>query len=493
MVWTKAYVVLVGVREGAQVKPCGTGFFVAPGKVVTARHVVSNGGVDLAGLCIRREGGSWSTKPVSVRWKGAGQVDVAVLDVPEDQGPVPVSPLALFSETVTVVNEVWEAQGYPAVRNEEPNERQVPVKGTTHRCEPGENLLELDVTTAPQIWKGLSGGAVVVNGAVRGVFRASFDGWSEKRVCATPAAFFLRDVKFLSALDLDAGAASLLDAVKTVKETAEGLLDHEVVPTLVGCVAAATQGRLKFAASESRAKVIDALLHALSGLELVTALNGAWADLPDRSSQRPKLSRLLWLLLPFASDWRSWIVAGRAAFSRPEGYLDLPYSTRTVAEAVVAGVDLRTCSYQQIRRNKPEGRAILELSPLDALPVVDPEGTVFAQTAVANLALQLDVCGPGDSVLNDPKRLRREVEETLAFEIEASAPPKRLPRYLLLEEGDLQRRQVGAGQPTYFMVAVRALKANLPSLRILRLGEGVDGETRLALHIGVMYEQEGRS
>ncbi len=488
MAWTKDYVVLVGAGPGDSPRWLGTGFVVSRDRVVTARHVVSDGaGAPLPALRVRREGGPWSAEgAVTARWLSPDPLDVAVLEVAHG-GEAPSHPLAVFSEEATQPAEVWDAQGYPKVREQAPSDGQESVSGSTQRCEPPEATLELDVTAGPDVWNGLSGGAVVVRQRVRGVVRGVSTGWSNKRITATSVAAFLRDEAFLRALGLDGASKEHLDALRRVKAVVQEVLKRhaDLVPKV-------TEKLDKDQAAAATAPwLAEQLVGNVRGERLARALNGAWADFASGSAQRRELARLLWYLLPFASDWSPWVRSGREAVLRGDGFVDLPFSTCTVAEAVLAGIDCRRCAYAGLSpARQPFGAAVHAMPKLDGVPVVDLDGELLAKAVVTEFAVALHGYAPDDPALTNAARMRREVDEHLKFLAEVDDEEERVPRYLHLDDGVLAIRNVGADGASRLRLAVRVLRGALPHLRIVRLGDGAEGETSVALHVGVMFKKD---
>ncbi len=195
MSWSRERVVLIASRREHGHKPLGTGTVVAPGRILTARHVVfDREGKQKLDIVVRQEG-STEFVPATVGWPGSAELDLAVLEADTDD-TAPSHPLALLSAREIDANESWEAEGYAAVLKETPSEKVEKVGGVTRSCRKGEQMLSLDSSTHPGVWGGLSGAAVVIGQQIVGVIRSVPLGWNGERLSATSVASFLDHKEF---------------------------------------------------------------------------------------------------------------------------------------------------------------------------------------------------------------------------------------------------------------------------------------------------------
>lgn len=253
-------------------------------------------------------------------------------------------------------------------------------------------------------------------------------------------------------------------------------------------LALASELRLSVTEGDSAPRIARALLHEKTGRETVMALNVVDEDMRDdatRLGDRRILRRILLQALPVASDWRPWVQKGRSALASGEKFVDLPLSNLTMAEAILAGMDCRPCRYETEGPIGPLGPAIIRLPAADGA-FMDR----LAEATVGLLAVQLLGLSPDAAELRDHVRIQRRVNEALQFYTEVTGD-KYLPRWLLVDDellGHVGKRAEGK-QDHRVAAAVAVLSKELPFLRILRLGDGVEGETNLALHIDAMWRK----
>jgi hypothetical protein len=480
MPWAPQWVVLVASPATSAAKWLGTGTLVASRRILTARHVVlGEDGQPKPGLAVRLEGSTEFT-PATLQWAGPNDLDVALLETALEHEALP-HPLLLLSAREIRSGEEWESQGYPAVRDGKPSERLEKVRGKACSYRKGEAQLHIDVGASPDKFNGLSGAAVVIGDHVAGVVRAVPSHWDGKRLEATPVGSFLDDEGFRKALGLGVEDDKL---AKDIRELEAQVLNQ--VEGLATSVAAALAGELGLtcAPGETARSITNALIHDKTGKQVVMALNTldeGLKDDPSRSGDRRVIKALLWQILPFATDWRPWVLSGRAAVAQgPPKFVDLPLGTLTMAEAVIAGIDCRSCRFQADSPMGPFGGALIRKPAVHDAAFLDPDGRRFAEATAGLLAVEFFGLAPDDRRLRNYARVRRDVNEKLHYFCEA-AGDERVPRWLLLDDDPLG----GAGT----VVVVAALGKELPHLRVLRMGEGIDGETNLALHIGRMWRK----
>lgn len=257
--------------------------------------------------------------------------------------------------------------------------------------------------------------------------------------------------------------------------------------------AAAVARELRVVAPDDlAAHVTHALLHGKTGKEAVMALNAADEGMKHdatRADDRRALKSILLQVLPIATDWLPWVQEARSAVMAGANVVDLPLGTLTMAEAILAGIDCRSCRYVGDSPTGPVGGALVR-KPAAEQVLVDPNGRFLLEATVGLLAGELLKRAPDAPELRNFARTRREVNEALQYHAEAIGE-ERLPRWLLLDDGLLAHvgDRVAIDDEARAAVAVTVLSEALPHLRILRMGEGIDGETNLALHIGGMWRK----
>jgi tetratricopeptide (TPR) repeat protein len=196
----------------------GSGYLVAPGKVLTAAHVVEGA----AGVQVRFEGDRSDRRVVDavVEWAHTG-IDVAVLAVPEDD--VPLVSYGGLDEADAVV---WcTALGFPRfkMRTNDDGSRYRDAEHAQARCavlsNGREGTLDLTVDSPPaedpdprrDAWEGMSGAAAFSGGLLVGIVSRHHRGDGPGRIAASR---------------VDRWAETLTEAERV---TLEGLLGRRLV------------------------------------------------------------------------------------------------------------------------------------------------------------------------------------------------------------------------------------------------------------------------
>lgn len=475
MSWIWQWVVLIASRKEKGYKPLGTGALVAPGRIVTARHVVLDGeGKPQPDLAVRREGTS-EFLAATIVWPGSAELDVAVLEV-AIHAAGPRHCLVALSGRDIDVNEPWEAKGYPVVDEDRPNSTLKAVRGATCSCQKGSRDFPLDVGARPDDLRGASGAPVVVGGHVVGIMRAVPENWSGTRLSATPVAACFVCREFRDALGLTPEDEQIDSRVSRVLDGAASLLEkrpHVVAALLRGLQITARPG-------VGAQAVASEFVHSRLAIDVAKVLNHVDAELAKSAADvedRLVVRSLLWQILPFAIDWRQLVAQCLSTLSGGRNCVELPLLSATVAEVVVAGIDDRCCKFAPPAVGAmPVGAALVRLPAAAQTALFDRDGSRLAQLIVQQLSAEAHV--EAYARYDD---MRDAVEGTLRYHAREAPDDEILPYYLLFVDADLGGKE---SEHDLWALARSVIGEELPSLKLVRLTGGLlKEETVIAKHL----------
>ncbi|GAA0927685.1 MULTISPECIES: S1 family peptidase [Streptomyces violaceusniger group] len=216
----------------------GSGSVIAPGLVITARHVVADSSGTLPEGCqvlvrLLRHGGGRAV-PVAVVWDGGRELDVVLLRGEPDLLGRQLEPLRWGELTCEAPTDRPEcrAVGFPrAMKRGDLRDCREVIGQVSAISGLRAAKYELDVTNATAQeasgWSGLSGAGLFCHDLLIGIVNAVPDGWGARVLWATPARRLLASDGFVQAVTAAVGAAPWLESAD------QGLLfEHPPRPRL---------------------------------------------------------------------------------------------------------------------------------------------------------------------------------------------------------------------------------------------------------------------
>lgn len=265
-------------------------------------------------------------------------------------------------------------------------------------------------------------------------------------------------------------------ALDELKKKVQDVLRRE--PALL--TALVELGYVPVAASEGNpVSAVTDVLTERAAKDVVTSIAG----LARKPSLLASARELLWHILPLAGDWESVLAQAQGAGTAHDA-LELPLRTTTLAEVMMARLDVRSCLFAP-GDAFPQGTGHVPMPSVAYAPLFDLEGRGLAQAVLFNLwkdRRPTDPLLPGKHIWDSIKReCANEREFMSAAKAEISAGAQLDPRrYLLFIDAMLgpEVKDLDAS----WTIAQKALGAALPGLRLVRLKgrqEALDKESEM--------------
>jgi hypothetical protein len=377
----KDLLVQVIVNTGDEKVRCGTAYPIAPGRVITAAHVVGDAQpnqIEVSWYHQSKSERGW--KPCkSIVWKRP-DVDVIVLEV--DCPNSVKSRFAVLGESEPRTDIRWESEGFPLVGKRGDDWVAISMKGATFSMGNQSELFELGVDSPPSSvngWQGASGSPVFVNGNILGVIVVCPKDFANGRLSAVPAYRLLKDDSFRAAVELTEDEQRRLLVLETIQLLAKS---REALQTLAK--------RLKVPELADDQKwsrsVVEKLLELGSPPQILTAMIRAMNDLDKQGLKGVAdiLEQVAYYVAPAALS-NSHVKQITVIVESKEGRFAFPAKTKMFVEIAMARINGRKTDFRVVaaQTDMPHGKFCLSNPPE---PGMDQEHDAFIADFVAELS-----------------------------------------------------------------------------------------------------------
>lgn len=367
-----------------------TGYPVAPGRVLTARHgllpdVSSDAKtIELRWHEAKNEQRRW--RPATVIWED-GPLDAALLRCDFPDGLTGYGWLSDQPPRETTPPTRWASAGIARAGDKSATASgSFDFHGDVYSA--ASNKLRFDIgvedeAMAAEYWEGSSGMPIFVERRIIGVAVSTGGATEARRFKASPVRLMLRDPRFRAAIGYD-------ERERRHKEARATLLDWLIAS---GPVRAALGEALGIGSLGDPGDWANALADKLLESEIDEAIRSVYRAQTRlgqrcRAEDRAALGQIMGLVLPFRYD-EGVIDCARARCSMPEViFLELPAGIETVAEVIMAGIYGRPARFKPLRDRDtfPEGADALSEPPESGF---DSDGSAYERNVHAHLCNKL--------------------------------------------------------------------------------------------------------
>ncbi|MBK1647297.1 trypsin-like peptidase domain-containing protein [Rhabdochromatium marinum] len=444
-----------------------TGYPIAPGRILTARHGLLP---DVASKARRIEV-RWheQTDPASRRWRRACVVweseplDAAVLMCRFPAGLR--DRFGLPSDEPLDDTRRWSGAGIAAAGDQGPTATgSYDFQGRVYSAASRKTRFSLGIDDAcdRHAWyEGASGMPVFIDHRLVGIAVARDPAAPTRRFEASPMRHMLADADFRRVIGHDARLARRDAALDVLTQALRATRAHALCPKLRDALGGASANPEKLAEA-----LLDCPLEGVLG-----ALDQTLEELPQDLAQpaRETVAMILSELLPAIYDPSA--MAGTAQRGAQPGAwcLDLPAGLRTAGEIIMAGLRARPAHFKPLpdRHSFPEPRDLLPSAPDEGF---DSDGQALAQNLEDDLANLLGVgriqavesflgrtFRPEREALVKSDRDRTAVRGMVRRELQTRATRERRSYYFLLDP---------AAVPAHgeAIASIKTLKEHYPEL-----------------------------
>ncbi|MCP4696836.1 MAG: hypothetical protein GY862_08300 [Gammaproteobacteria bacterium] len=328
-----------------------TGYPVAKDLVITARHAVYPEGATPRKLKLRWYNQSDEAREKQeielsgcVAWDGGEKLDVVLITC-----QLPVSGFGCLSSRKPETGMEWESEGFAQAGAWGTVRPPTPMKGEVFSAADASDTFQLGTdnpVSKDEGWQGASGSPVFVEGKIIGIITSCPRKFNATRFNATPVWKLLQEDKFRRLVGYDKREKQLSWARQELKAR---LGNDKVLSELCACLEQA----------KSSAETIAAALLESPIEQILGALGKAHFNLKQQndSAGLECIRDLLYILLPSVFDYGSVALVQGEKKGFRYNVLSLPAATKTAAEIIMAGVDMRAAAFKPLKEGEdlPEG------------------------------------------------------------------------------------------------------------------------------------------
>ncbi len=426
----------------------GTGYLLHSDLVLTARHVVA----DASELVVHYDGrlGPAEAKVERVAWEGAGDLDVAVLEVKTDRllAREVLDPRRFRGELR------WRSRGWarvaplPSPASTSVVDAMSALGGRAYEFSVTAERFEVGVDDPPvgvDWWKGASGAPVFSDRGLLGVIAHGDRPFEGGRLAAIPIAALWGAEGFLAAIGNDASWQELRARRREelVDHLTEILTEHRKAAETLAAEDESWRRALLDKEHGGPAGLARALVAAPSWRGVLNAVYCAHqrllnaGNVGSSAGEAEALGRLLNRALP---DVYAASEILQSPFAAGSLVLTLPVESETLAEISMAAIEGRPLDFDAVkgRRDVPRGRAMFSLESLTQPTDFDWKGEGAVREWILYLADWLGMAPKTLQTLGAPERIE-SLAKLVNHEIERDVRDH-LPRRFFLFTPEFQKK-----------------------------------------------------
>ena len=441
-----------------------TGYPVAPGRILTAGHVL-DGATSETEILVRwynLEGPARDWRNIDeIVWRGGKDLDAALLDCAFPQGVYAGGSLSARRPRDDMR---WASEGF--LRAGKRGDQRLPIglQGRVYSKGSRSLWFELGVDDHPdkaEDFKGASGGPVFVKGSIIGVIQSCPENFAGRKLHATPGWRLLEGAEFRREINRD--TPQIEEVLKAIEKRIGA--SREITEALGDKLDIPEEGTPE----EWVTRIARTIVHlsCYDAIGVLDDLHNVYCQ--EGSGDNAKICMdLVNRVLPATYDLRTVAEALDRIQQGEVMLMDLPIVNETCAEIIMAGVDdFRSSEFNPATGDLefPPGKFKLPSAPETGM---DPKGKGF-QRAWEDFIIEKFVSpGDWDQFHSDQKLARQTVIERAASELAYRSKHLKLTSYYVFRNPMTQDRLDS------WLVALDAVKESFPTLVFINVCEESD-------------------